>query len=77
MSVNHVNDVEFGEELPAFEPDTRLETGARFAHLIGWGGPRFTDHEGAKKRGPPWSYDPRGHESGFPCRNDPPLGAGG
>jgi len=30
MSVNHVNDVEFGEELPAFEPDTRLETGARF-----------------------------------------------
>ena len=38
MSVNHVNDVEFGAELPTFEPDTRLETGARFAHLIGWGG---------------------------------------
>ena len=26
MSISHVNDVEFGAELPAFEPDTRLAT---------------------------------------------------
>ena len=74
MSISHVNDVEFGAELPAFEPDTRLATGAQFAELIGWGGARFTDHEGAKKGGPPGSNDPRGHESGFPRRNDPSLG---
>ena len=35
MSISHVNDVEFGAELPAFEPDTRLATGAQFAELIG------------------------------------------
>ena len=34
----------------AFEPDTRLETGGRFAALIGWDGARFKDHEKAKKK---------------------------
>ena len=53
MSISHVNECEFGAELPAFEPDTRLATGAQFAELIGWGGTRFTDHEGAKKEGLP------------------------
>ena len=65
MSVNHVNDVEFGAELPTFEPDTRLETGARFAHLIGWGGPRFTDHEGAKKEGLPGAMIPGVMSQGY------------
>ncbi|MEX0942674.1 MAG: hypothetical protein WD002_09030 [Pseudomonadales bacterium] len=51
MTVERVTDVEFGEELPAFEPDTSLETGAKFAKLIGWGGGRFTDHEAARKEG--------------------------
>lgn len=51
MAVERLEDVEFGEELPAFEPDTSLETGAKFAKLIGWGGGRFTDHEAARKEG--------------------------
>lgn len=51
MAVERLADVEFGEELPAFEPDTSLETGAKFAKLIGWGGGRFTDHEAARKEG--------------------------
>jgi len=65
MSVNHVNDVEFVAELPSCEPDTRLETGARFAHLIGWGAPRFTDHEGAKKEGLPGAMIPGVMSQGY------------
>lgn len=51
MPVQTISDVEFGEDLPAFEPDTSLECGARFAKLVGWDGPRFTDHEAARKEG--------------------------
>ena len=58
MAIAKISDVEFGEDLPAFEPDTRLETGAKFATLIGWGGPRFTDHEGARKEGLPGAMIP-------------------
>ena len=65
MSISHVNDVEFGAELPAFEPDTRLSTGARFAELIGWGGALFTDHEGAKKEGLPGAMIPGVMSQGF------------
>ena len=45
MAIEKLSDVEFGEDLPAFEPDTRLETSAKFAKLVGWDGGRFTDHE--------------------------------
>ncbi len=51
MTVNTIGDVEFGEDLPAFEPDTSLETVKTFARLIGWGGARFSDHEAARKEG--------------------------
>ena len=51
--------------LPAFEPDTRLATGAQFAELIGWGGARFTDHEGAKKEGLPGAMIPGVMSQGF------------
>ena len=53
------------QELPAFEPDTRLATGAQFAELIGWGGARFTDHEGAKKEGLPGAMIPGVMSQGF------------
>lgn len=61
MTVETLKDVEFGEELPAFEPDTRLETGSAFAKLIGWGqgmGGRFASHEDAKKEGLPGAMIP-------------------
>lgn len=51
MPISTLSDVEFGEDLPAFVPDTSLETGANFARLVGWDGARFTDHEAAKKEG--------------------------
>ena len=39
MSVNTIHDVEFGAELPVFEPDTRIENTMAFAKSVGWGGP--------------------------------------
>jgi len=51
MTINRLQDVEFGVDLPAFEPDTTLETVKTFASLIGWGGARFSDHEAARKEG--------------------------
>ena len=51
MAVHKVSDVEFGEDLPAFEPDTSLETVKTFAALVGWTGARFGDHEAARKEG--------------------------
>ncbi|MFT5211786.1 MAG: acyl dehydratase [Flavobacterium sp.] len=58
MPINHISDVEFGEDLPVFEPDTSLETVKTFAALVGWGGARFSDHEAAKKEGFPGAIVP-------------------
>lgn len=58
MAVEVLSDVEFGEDLPAFTPDTSLETVKTFAALVGWGGPRFSDHEAAKKEGLPGAMVP-------------------
>jgi len=51
VTIEKLQDVEFGVELPTFEPDTSLETVKTFASLIGWGGARFSDHEAARKEG--------------------------
>lgn len=61
MAISSLKEVEFGEELPAFEPDTSLKTGAAFAKLIGWGegmGGRFASHEDARKEGLPAAMIP-------------------
>lgn len=58
MTVNHIADVEFGEELPVFEPDTSLPNVKRFVVAAGWNGPRFTDHEAARKEGLPGALVP-------------------
>ena len=41
MSITTIHDVEFGAELPVFEPDTSLANVGVFARAVGWGGPRF------------------------------------
>lgn len=51
MAINTLSDVEFGEDLPTFTPDTSLDTTRRFAELVGWAGARFSDHEAARKEG--------------------------
>ena len=35
MSVKTISDVEFGEELPVFNPDTSLENTSAFAKAVG------------------------------------------
>ena len=58
MAVEKLEDVEFGEDLPAFTPDISLETVKKFATLVGWGGARFSDHEAARKEGLPGAMVP-------------------
>lgn len=65
MSISHVSEVTFGEELPAFEPDTSLPNVKRFAVAAGWDGPRFTDHEYARKEGLPGALVPGIMSQGF------------
>jgi len=51
ITISKIEDVEFGANLPAFEPDTSLAIVKTFATLIGWDGARFRDHEAARKEG--------------------------
>ncbi|NKB97633.1 MAG: hypothetical protein GKR90_03910 [Pseudomonadales bacterium] len=65
MTINAITDVEFGEELPAFEPDTSLPNVKKFAVAAGWDGPRFTDHDYARKEGLPGALVPGIMSQGF------------
>ena len=58
MAISTIQEVVFGEDLPTFIPDTSLAIASQFAKLVGWGGPRFTDHEGARKEGLPGAMVP-------------------
>ena len=58
MTINTIDEVEFGQELPSFTPDTSLENCSKFAMAVGWGGPRFESHEGARKEGFPGALVP-------------------
>ena len=63
--VNKLADVEFGETLPVFEPDTSLANVQRFGTASGWNSPRFTDHDHAKKEGFPGALVPGIMSQGF------------
>lgn len=65
MTVATIQDVEFGEELPAFKPDTSLENVRIFVVAAGWDRPRFTDHEAARKEGLPGALVPGIMSQGF------------
>ena len=65
MAIENVSQVAFGEELPAFQPDTSLPNVKRFAVAAGWDGPRFTDHEAARKEGLPGALVPGIMNQGF------------
>ena len=65
MTIERIQDVEFGEELPVFEPDTSLPNVKRFAIAAGWDGPRFTDHEAARAEGLPGALVPGIMSQGF------------
>jgi acyl dehydratase len=65
MTVTTIKDVEFGETLPAFKPDTSLENVRVFVVAAGWDGPRFTDHEAARAEGLPGALVPGIMSQGF------------
>ena len=67
MTIQTVADVEFGEDLPVFDPDTTLDNVIRFTEAAGWRGPRFTDHEAARKEGLPGALVPGIMSQGFLC----------
>ena len=58
MNTRRFEDVEIGEELPSYEPDTSMPMVKRFAAIsrMNWG--RFTDHEEARKQGLPGALVP-------------------
>ena len=66
MTIKTIDDVEFGAELPTFEPDTSLASVSQFADAVGWGaGARFKDHALARKEGLPGALVPGIMAMGF------------
>ncbi len=64
-TVHKLADVEFGAELPAFNPNTSIDNTRRFGKHVGWDSPRFTDHDGARKEGLPGAIVPGVMSQGF------------
>ena len=59
MSVMTIKDVEFGQELEPFVPDTSLANTSAFAETVAYtGNGRFEDHEKAKAQGLPGALVP-------------------
>ncbi|MEQ8992659.1 MAG: hypothetical protein RLO46_12625 [Pseudomonadales bacterium] len=59
MTIATIEDVEFGAELPPFEPDTSLRATGAFADAVGWGrAARFKDHDRARAEGLPGALVP-------------------
>ena len=62
---SNIHEVEFGEELPAFDPDTSMDNVKAFVRAAHWFGPRFTDHEAARREGLPGALVPGIMSQGF------------
>lgn len=58
MAVLDYADVDFGDELPEYHPDVRLENVQRFTDATGMSFGRFNDHEEARKAGLPGAIVP-------------------
>jgi len=63
--IEKIGDVEFGEQLPVFAPDTTLANVRKFARAAGWDRPRFTDHAAARAEGLPGALVPGIMSQGF------------
>ena len=62
---SNLHEVEFGEELPAFDPDTTMDNVKAFVSAAHWFSPRFTDHEAARREGLPGALVPGIMSQGF------------
>lgn len=65
MIIQSIADVEFGAELPAFEPDTSMANVRTLCDAAGWDSPRFKDHDEARKLGLPGAIVPGVMSQGF------------
>lgn len=65
MTVSKISEVEFGAELPQFDPDTSVDNVRAFVEAAGWEAPRFTDHEAARAQGLPGALVPGIMSQGF------------
>ena len=65
MPITSIEDVEFGEELPSFTPNTSLENVKMFCAGTERDVPRFTSHEGARALGLPGAIVPGIMSQGF------------
>ncbi len=63
-----IQEVEFGADLPVFDPDTSMANVRAFVAAARWdggGGSRFTDHELARREGLPGALVPGIMSQGF------------
>ncbi len=58
MAPRSYADIEFGEELPEFTPDIRMQTVKRFTDAAHMSWSRFNDHEEARRQGLPGAIVP-------------------
>ena len=65
MTVQTLDDIEFGEDLPEIAPDNSLANVTRFCEATGWMAPRFLDHEAAREMGLPGALVPGIMSQGF------------
>lgn len=65
MTIEKLSEIEFGETLPSFTPDTSLENVTQFVSAAGWDSPRFTNHEAARAQGLPAALVPGIMSQGF------------
>ncbi len=65
MSIQSIDQVEFGEDLPAISPDNSLANVTLFCEATGWMAPRFLDHEAAREMGLPGALVPGIMSQGF------------
>lgn len=63
--ITSIAQVEFGAELPVFDPDTSLANVQRFGVASGWNSPRFVDHDHARAEGFPGALVPGIMSQGF------------
>ena len=65
MSINSIDDVEFGEDLPQISPDNSMANVTRFCEASGWMADRFLDHDAAREIGLPGALVPGIMSQGF------------
>lgn len=58
MTVQYIDEVEFGSEIENSSVDTSLGNVSTFAEAVGWNAARFQDHDKAKKEGLPGALVP-------------------